>query len=83
MQLVKNGTPPNAPTQTTPVGVKDKFLRLPDVEQLTGCGKSTIYGLMAADKFPKNVKLTRRLSVWRESEIQQWIAGKSAQTEAA
>ncbi len=82
MQLVKpvkNGTPPSEPnTQTAPVGVKDRFLRIRDVEQQTGCGKSTIYGLMAADKFPKNLKITRRLSVWRESDIQQWIAGQSA-----
>ncbi|MBK7000978.1 MAG: AlpA family transcriptional regulator [Rhodoferax sp.] len=79
MQLVKNGTPPNEPnTQTAPSTVKDRYLRLPDVEQQTGCKKSTVYGLMAAGKFPKNVKLTRRLSVWRESEIQQWIAGQSA-----
>lgn len=84
MQLVKNGAPPNAPkTQQNPVGVKDRLLRLPDVEQLTGCKKSTVYGLMAAGKFPKNVKLTRRLSVWRESDVQRWIGEQSAENVVA
>lgn len=84
MQLVKNSAHPNAPnTQPAPVGVKDRLLRLDDVEQLTGCGKSTVYGLMAAGKFPKNLKITRRLSAWRESDIQRWIAEQAAASAAA
>ncbi len=84
MQIVKNSAPPNAPnTQTAPVGVKDRLLRLPDVERLTGCGKSTIYGLMATGKFPKNLRITRRLSCWKESDIFRWIAEQSAAKAAA
>lgn len=85
MKLVKNGAPPNTQnTQTAPIVVKDRLLRLHDVEKLVGCGKSTVYGLMAAGKFPKNIKITRRLSCWKESDIQSWINEQAAkEAEAA
>lgn len=73
MKLVTSGIPPTVLTPTAPAAVKDRLLRLHDVEKLVGCGKSTVYGLMAAGKFPKNIKITRRLSCWKESDIQSWI----------
>jgi prophage regulatory protein len=81
MQLVTGGAPPNTPIASATE--KDRLLRLPDVEKLTGCGKSTVYGLMAAGKFPKNLRITRRLSCWKESDVQRWIAEQSAAKAAA
>lgn len=83
MKLVTSGAPPTALTPTAPTTEKNRLLRLPDVEKLTGCGKSTVYGLMAAGKFPKNIRITRRLSCWKESDIQNWIAEQSAEKSAA
>ena len=51
----------------------DKLLRLPKVEDITGLKRSTIYQMAQAGLFPKPVKLTKRSSAWRESEIQEWI----------
>ncbi len=50
-----------------------KLIRLPDVEQLTGLKKSSLYALIAKGEFPKVIKLTERSSAWLESEVGQWI----------
>lgn len=50
-----------------------KFLRLPDVKDLTGLSKSTIYSRMAQGKFPKQVSLGSRLVVWIDTEIDHWL----------
>lgn len=51
----------------------EKFLRMPDVEGATGLGRSTVYRLLKAGKFPKPVKiLGEHTSAWLESEIEAW-----------
>lgn len=52
---------------------RDKLLRLPSVEALTGCKKSTIYSLMKEGKFPKSIAVTRRMSAWPETAVLQWV----------
>ena len=56
-----------------PVIPRDRLLRLPDVEQMTGIKKSTIYGRMREGKFPACVRISRRLSVWPESAVLSWV----------
>jgi prophage regulatory protein len=48
------------------------FLRLPSVIRVTGLGRSTIYRLMAEQKFPCPVRLGPRAVAWRRSEIEAW-----------
>lgn len=50
-----------------------RFIRLPEVQHLTGLSKSLIYLLIQQDKFPKQVELNTRTSAWLESEILAWI----------
>ena len=50
-----------------------RFVRLPEVQHLTGLSKSLIYLLIQQDKFPKQVELNTRTSAWLESEILAWI----------
>lgn len=50
----------------------DKYLRLPAVEDLTALRKTTLYALMAADKFPASVRLAARAVAWRESAVIAW-----------
>jgi prophage regulatory protein len=54
--------------------LQHKLLRLPQVKQTTGLSKSTIYARIAEGTFPKQIPLGRRLVVWVESDIQNWIA---------
>jgi len=56
-----------------------KFLRLTDVIERTGLGRSTIYKLMAEDDFPLNVSLGARAVAWVEQEIEDWIFSRIAQ----
>lgn len=52
---------------------RDRLLKLPEVEHIAGIKKSTIYALMAEGNFPQRVRITRRLSVWPESEVFEWV----------
>lgn len=52
----------------------EKFLRLPQVMELTGLAKSTVWLWVKEGKLPKPTKLSPRVSVWKESEIMAWIA---------
>jgi prophage regulatory protein len=59
----------SAPSSTDLVPV---FLRLPTVMHVTGLGRSTIYRLMAEQKFPCPVQLGPRAVAWRRCEIEAW-----------
>jgi prophage regulatory protein len=50
----------------------DRFLRRPEVERVTGLGRSTIYDKMASGEFPKPVPLSGGAVGWLESEIAAW-----------
>ncbi len=50
------------------------FLRMGAVMRLTGLGRSTIYRLVASDKFPPPVRLADRAVAWRRSDIDRWSA---------
>lgn len=51
-------------------------LRLPDVIKKTGLSRSHIYKLRGEGKFPAGTHLSERIVVWRESEIDEWLAEK-------
>lgn len=48
------------------------FLRMPMVVRLTGLGRSTIYRLIADDKFPCPVRLGPRAVAWRRVDLERW-----------
>jgi prophage regulatory protein len=52
------------------------FVRMPAVVRMTGLGRSTIYRLMADDKFPSPVRLAKRAVAWRRIDLEQWRAGR-------
>lgn len=53
-----------------------KLIRLRQVMQMTGLGRSSIYNYMKDQSFPKQVKITSNLSAWVETEINEWIQDK-------
>lgn len=55
-----------------------RMIRLPQVQEQTGLTRSTIYDLIAAGSFPKQVKLSERCSAWVEAEVQNWISERIA-----
>lgn len=52
------------------------FLRMTAVVRMTGLGRSTIYRLMAEQKFPSPVRLAARAVAWRRIDLEQWSAGR-------
>lgn len=48
------------------------FVRLPEVQAMTGLAKSSVYDLMRTSNFPVPVQLGSRRVAWVRSEIQQW-----------
>ena len=50
-----------------------KLLRIKDVSSKTTLAKSTIWRRLALNKFPKPIKITSAINVWRESDIDDWI----------
>ena len=55
-----------------------KLLKIKKVSQITGLGRSTIYGRVAEGTFPKPIKIGQRSSAWLDSEIQNWIEDRIA-----
>lgn len=63
-----------ATTGTSP----PQLLRLRDVLTRTGLARSTLYAMIQAGAFPKNVKLGARSSAWSSAEVDGWIAARIA-----
>lgn len=60
-----------------------RILRLRNVMEKTGLARSTIYKYIDAGTFPKPIDLGGRSVGWVDSEIDDWIAGKIQERDAA
>ena len=56
----------------TPVGTI-QVLRLPQVCQVTGLGRSMIYQLEASNGFPNRIRIGQRAVGWIAEEVQAWL----------
>lgn len=52
------------------------FARMSTVLRMTGLGRSTIYRLIAEDKFPAQVRIGARAVGWRWSDLERWSAAR-------
>lgn len=55
-----------------------KLLRLPQVREVTGLSRSTLYSMMKVGQFPKSVKLSDfgRCVAWREQDVEEWVVSR-------
>lgn len=58
-----------------PAHVEDAFLRLPQVLSLIPVSRSHWWAGVADGRYPRPIKLSPRVTVWRASEIQAYIEG--------
>jgi prophage regulatory protein len=58
--------------------VEPAFLRLGTVLTRTGLSRATIYRMIAAGAFPRQVKLGARGTGWHTADIDRWIADPAA-----
>lgn len=54
----------------------DSLLRRPEVEQLTGLARSTIYANVQSGLFPAPIKIGKRAVAWRSSDVQAWLESR-------
>lgn len=54
----------------------NRLLRLPEVKHKVALGRSTIWLWIKQGKFPAGFKLSSRVRVWNEKEINDFIQGK-------
>ena len=52
------------------------LIKMPEVRKLTGCCNSSIYKMISAGDFPRQVKLGARAVAWIRGEILEWIQGR-------
>ena len=73
LKVVHEAPPAPAPRLLVP---RDKLIRLPEVIDLTGCKKSTLYQLMKEGKFVPSIRYSARLVVWSERAVLEWVQDK-------
>ena len=56
----------------------EKHYRRPEVEELTGLSRTTIYAMMSRGEFPRPIRLTRKAVAWPESAITEWLNSREA-----
>jgi prophage regulatory protein len=70
-------------SETRPPVQRDRLLRLPQVEEVTGLKKSTLYRLMREGRFVRCVQVTPRCTAWPESLVLQWVQDRIKAAAAA
>lgn len=60
-----------------------RIIRLKDVIDSTGLGRSTIYKYIAEGDFPKPVSLGERSVGWVEEEVHDWILARIEERDMA
>ena len=60
-----------------------RFIRLSQVEMLTGYKRSRLYDFVKAGTFPQPLKIGPRATAWVEGEVQDWINQKIEQRDNA
>jgi len=69
--------PQNPTPQTTaPPPSHSRVLRLKEVCNVTGLGRSFIYQLQAEQQFPRSIKIGVRAVGWLESEVRAWVESR-------
>lgn len=71
--VISNGVHMHTQTETT-----QRLIRLNEVRHLTGLGRSQLYALVKAGKFPAPIRLSERCSAWIEREVCQYISERIA-----
>lgn len=66
--------------QVTTPQANQKLIRRPTVTEITGLGRSQMYDQISKGLFPKPIKIGARSSAWIESEVDEWIQKRIAES---
>jgi prophage regulatory protein len=64
--------------QRAPPYAGERLLRMRELTQITGLGRSTIYRLIGQNRFPAPLHPFPKIAAWRLSEIEHWVARRCA-----
>ena len=80
MAQAPDARPAMSPVRNAPVvaDVAVMFLRLQAVIRVTGLSRSTLYRLIADERFPRPVQLGTRAVAWRRADIDAWSEARPA-----
>lgn len=53
--------------------MSEKFIRFPQVMEVTGLEKSKIYLWVKKNKLPLPIKFSRKITIWKKSKLNEWI----------
>ncbi|HBU95290.1 MAG: AlpA family transcriptional regulator [Leclercia adecarboxylata] len=56
------------------------LIRLPEVQRRTGYSKAWIYRLISEKRFPSSIKIGSRAIAFVESEIDEWVNQRIAES---
>lgn len=68
-----SGSAPTPGTNAHNSEIIERFIRRPEVCQLTSLPSSSLTDLISKGQFPKPFKLSERMSAWKFSEVLGWI----------
>lgn len=78
-QAIKKPTRPTsnkrAPTNPAIHQPSDRLMRIDEVIQITGLGKTSIYALGNRGEFPPRLKISSRAVAWSKNAVDKWLAG--------
>jgi len=60
--------------------MSQSLIRLPEVQRRTGYSKAWIYRLLKEERFPASIKIGSRAIAFIESEIDEWINQRIAES---
>lgn len=60
-----------------------RFLRLPEVLNITALSRSSVYRLIEAGSFPSSIQLSARSVAWVDEEVQSWVEQRVAEREGS
>jgi predicted DNA-binding transcriptional regulator AlpA len=70
-----------SPTRTIkfPPGIDpESYLRLPQILGIIPVSASTVWYWVRHGKFPKPIKLSRQVTVWKRTEVMAWLEARRA-----
>jgi prophage regulatory protein len=73
-------TTQSEPIASLPDGQSAPLMRMPTVIRWTGLARSTIYRLIAEEKFPAPVVLAARAVAWRRTDLERWSEARPRST---
>jgi len=62
-------------------GHGERLIRLSEVKQRVGLGKTLIYEMISEGRFPKPYKITPAAARWSAREVDAWIAAATEREE--